>query len=147
MEGSLPREVIAAAVDAAAAGPAALRSLATAVASDPGALAAGAPPLVGRLVSELIARWSVLSVPACVICGRTGRPLTRTSQGGTCPPCAHRAAAAECARCHAIKPVAGRTGEGQPICQRCRRHERGHRPCGICGKTASMSGASPRRQP
>jgi len=53
VDGSLPREVIAAAVDAAAAGPAALSSLATAVASDPGALAAGAPPLVGRLVSDL----------------------------------------------------------------------------------------------
>jgi len=135
-DSSLPREVIAAAV----AGPAALRSVAAALAADPGALAAGAPPSVGRLVTELIARGSAtLRVPACIACGREGRQLTRASQSAMCAPCAHRAGAAECARCHAVKPAAGRTSDGQPICERCRRHERGHRLCGICGKTASIA--------
>src|SRR6185437_11880724 len=118
---------------------AALRSLAAALAADPDALGSGAPPCVGRLVSELIARGSALAVPACAACGRTGRPLTRTSLGGMCARCAHRAGAAGCARCHAVKPVAGRTSDGQPICERCRRRERGLRRCGRCGKTAPIA--------
>jgi hypothetical protein len=138
-DGSLQPEVIAAAVDAAAATPAALRSLAAALAADPGALGSGAPPVVGRLVTELIARGSALAVPGCAACGLAGRPLTRTTRGGMCARCAHRAGAAECARCHAVKPVAGRTGEGQPICERCRRWERGLRRCGRCGKTAPIA--------
>ena len=92
VDGSLPWEVVAAAVDAVAAGPTVLRSLAAALAADPGALGSGAPPAVGRLVTELIGRGSGgLRVPACVACGRAGLPLTRTSQGGMCAPCAHRA--------------------------------------------------------
>jgi len=139
-DSSLARQEIAAAVDAAVVGPAALRSVAAALAADPGALATGAPPSVGRLVTELIARGSAsLRVPACIACGRAGRPLTRASQGAMCGPCAHRAGAAECARCHVVKPVAGRASDGQPICERCRRHERGHRLCGICGKTGSIA--------
>ena len=138
-DSSLSREQIAAAVDAAVAGPAALRAVAGALAADPGALAAGAPPSVGRLAAELIARGSSLRPPACIACGQAGLPLTLASQGAMCPRCAHRAGAAECARCHVVKPVAGRAGDGQPICERCRRHERGHRVCGICGKTASIA--------
>jgi hypothetical protein len=138
-DSSLSREQIAAAVDAAVAGPAALRTVVGALAADPGALAAGAPPSVGRLVAELIARGSSLRPPACIACGQAGRQLTLASQGAMCLRCAHRAGAAECARCHVVKPVAGRAGDGQPICERCRRHERGHRVCGICGKTASIA--------
>jgi hypothetical protein len=104
---SLQPEVIAAAVDAATATPAALRSLATALAADTQALRRGAPPVVGQLVTELIARGSALPAPACAACGRTGCPLTRTTRGGWCAGCAPRAGAAECARCHAVKPVAG----------------------------------------
>jgi hypothetical protein len=138
-DASLQPEVIAAAVDAATATPAALRSLAAALAADPGALGSGAPPVVGRLVTELIARGLALPGPACAACGQTGRALTRTTRGGMCARCAHRAGAAECVRCHVVKPVAGRTGEGQPICERCRRWERGLRRCGRCGKTAPIA--------
>jgi len=134
-DASLQPEVIAAAVDVVAATPAALRSLA----ADPGALRSGAPPVVGQLVAELIARGSVLPAPACAVCGRTGSPLTRTSHGGMCARCARRAGAAECARCRVVKPVAGRTGEGQPICERCRRWERGLRRCGRCGKARPIA--------
>jgi hypothetical protein len=127
-------------VATAAAGPAALRSLAAALAADPDALAHGAPPVVGRLVVELIARGSTaLDVPACARCGRTGRPLTATGDGGMCPRCAARRNPAACARCGIVKPVAGRAGDGQPICERCRRRERGWRRCGACGKTASIA--------
>ena len=72
-ETSLPAGQAAAAVDAVAASHGALRSLAHALADDPGALTRGAPPVVGRLVIELIARGSTaLTVPACTACGRTG---------------------------------------------------------------------------
>jgi hypothetical protein len=137
---SLPAGQAAAAADAVAASPAALRTLAHALAGDPGALARGAPPVVGRLVSELIARGSAtLTVPACTACGRTGRPLNRTSAGPICARCAHRVRAAECARCHVVKPAAGRTDDGEPICERCRRRERDSRTCGKCGKIAPIT--------
>ena len=68
---SLPRAVIEAAVDAVAPGGQALRQLADALAADPAALAAGAPPVAGRLAAELIARGSAtLAIPACTVCGR-----------------------------------------------------------------------------
>jgi hypothetical protein len=80
---SLPRPVIAAAVDAVAPAGQALRHLAAALAADAGALSRGAPPVAGRLAAELIARGSTtLAILACTVCGRTGKPLTRTPGGG-----------------------------------------------------------------
>jgi hypothetical protein len=77
-EASLPRPVIEAAVDAAAPADHALWHLEQALAGDPGALILGAPPVVGALTAELIARGSVtLTVPPCAACGRTGKPLFR----------------------------------------------------------------------
>ncbi|MDQ1308550.1 MAG: hypothetical protein QG671_4385 [Actinomycetota bacterium] len=138
-EPSLPVQQIAEAVDVVADHFARLRSLAAALDAHPDALAVGAPPIVGRLVEELIACGSsVLRTPACAGCGVVGRPLTRTDLGGMCGPCAHRHNTRVCARCGIDKPVAGRTGDGQPICERCRRHTRGHRQCGICGKTTTI---------
>ena len=139
VERSLPLESVAAAVDVVADHFARLRSLAAALDAHPDALAVGAPPIVGRLVTELIARGSTsLQAPSCVGCGVVARPLTRTSVGGMCQPCAHRHNTTVCSRCGMDKPVAGRTGDGQPICENCRRHIRGHRRCGICGKTTTI---------
>ena len=39
-----------------------------------------------RLAAELIARGSVLAVPACARCSQDGRPLFRTPGGGMCRP-------------------------------------------------------------
>jgi len=139
---SLAPAQVAAAVDAAAGTGQALRSLAAALAGRAArdVLADGAPPGVGRLVTELIARGSAeFTAPACKSCGTTGRPLTRSSSGGVCPRCRNRLLAVACGRCGGVKPVAGRTGAGEPACERCRRHERGHRPCGTCGKTAPIA--------
>ncbi len=137
---SLPRAQVASALDAVATHPAVLRSLAAALEADPDALAHGAPPVVGRLVTELIGRGATgLPVPACVVCGRVGRPLTRTDSGGMCQRCAARRNPLPCARCGIVKPVAGRTAQMQPICERCRRGERGRRACGRCGKVASIA--------
>ena len=85
---SLTAGQIAAAVDAVAGHGAALRSLAQALSAGQAAdvLARGAPPAVGRLVTELIARGStVLAAPACATCGRTGQPLTRSRAGRGLP--------------------------------------------------------------
>ena len=139
---SLAPGQVAAAVDAAAGNGQALRSLAAALAGRPArdVLADGAPPVAGRLVAELISRGSaVFTAPACKSCGATGRPLTRSSGGGVCSRCRNRLLAAACVRCGTVKPVACRTDGGQPVCERCRRHERGHRPCGTCGKTAPIA--------
>jgi hypothetical protein len=140
VETSLPQPVIAAAVEAVTATSLALSRLTAALHADPAALARGAPPLVGRLVLELVAAGStVLRAPACVACAKTGTPLTATDTGGMCSRCRHRHTAAACARCGQVKPVAGRTDTGQPWCETCRRRERGHRPCGTCGATASIA--------
>lgn len=122
-EPTVSRAQVAAAVDAAARNYAGLRYLATALAADRDALAHGAPPVVGRLVTELIARGSTaLTVPACAVCGRTGRPLSATETGGLCQRCAARRAPLACVRCGIVKPVAGRTADGQPdICVNCYR--------------------------
>ena len=136
---SLPAGEAAAAVDAVITSTAVLRELAGALAADPDMLRHGAPPVAGRLAAELIARGSTLTRPACARCGRTGMPLYRTPGGGMCKACTARQHTAECARCGEVKAVAGRDAAGQPICERCRRRTRGHRHCGICGKTASIA--------
>jgi integrase len=135
----VPRRVIADAVDTVVADrPATLRTLAAGLTAHPGALALGAPPTVGRLATELIARGAVLAVPTCAVCARTDRPLNMTEAGAMCQRCAARRDPRPCARCRVTKPVAAVTADGQPMCERCRRHERGHRPCGICGTTTSI---------
>jgi len=140
VEVSLSEQDVVAAVDAVATHHAVWRSLAAALASDPDALARGAPRVVGRLVTELISRGSTTwAPPRCVVCDRTGRALTVTSSGGMCLRCARRAHSAACVRCGVVKPVASRTGEGQPTCERCRRWERARRECGKCGKIASIA--------
>jgi hypothetical protein len=139
-DASLPASEAAAAVDAVAAGPAVLRELTMALAAHPGMLQHGAPPVAGRLTAELIARGSAtLTMPACARCGRAGIPLYRTPGGGMCKPCTARQITAACAHCGAVKPVVARDASGQRICERCRRHDRGHRQCGICGQTASIT--------
>ena len=139
-ETSLPRPVIEAAVAAVAPSGQALSQLAAALAADPDALARGAPPAAGRLAAELIARGSAtFTLPACVACGRAGKPLFRSDAGGVCQRCRARQLATSCTSCGKVKPVAGRRADGQPVCEVCRRHERGHRLCGVCGKTASIA--------
>ena len=138
---SLPREAVAAAVDAAAPTGRAMSCLAAALAADPGALASGAPPTAGRLAAELIARGSgTLRVPACAVCGRAGKPLFRGDGGGVCQRCRAWQLAAACAVCGKVKPVCGRGASGQPVCEVCRRRGPArHRPCGACGKTAPVA--------
>jgi hypothetical protein len=139
-EPSLHPEQVAAAFDAAVANSAALRSLTAALADDPDALRIGAPPVAGRLAAELVARGSATFVlPACVRCGRDDRPLGRSGQGGVCARCRHRQLATACAHCGVVKPVAGRTATGEPICEACRRRDRGQRACGVCAKTAPIA--------
>ena len=119
------RPVITAAVDAVITSPQALRDVSAALAADPRALAHGAPPVVGRLVTELMARGSAtLAEPACVRCGWTGRPLTATGSGGMCGRCRHRELAEECAACGKVRPVAWHDEAGRA----------GARPAGSAGR-------------
>ena len=137
---SLPRAVIEAAIETVAPAGMALHQLAAALAADPGALSRGAPPMAGRLAAELIARGSAaLTAPACVICGRSGRPLFRGDGGGVCQRCRAWQLAAACSACGKVKPVAGRGADGQPVCEVSRRHKQGHRPCGMCGTSAPIA--------
>ena len=138
---SLPREVVAVAVDAAAPTGRAMSCLAAALAADPGVLTSGAPPTAGRLAAELIARGSgTLRVPACAVCGRAGKPLFRGDGGGVCQRCRAWQLPAACGVCGKVKPVCGRGASGQPVCEVCRRRGPApHRACGTCGKTAPVA--------
>ena len=94
---------VTAAVDAIATNPAIWRSLAAALRANPGALGTGAPAVVGRVVTELIARGAtVLNAPVCVVCGRGGRALTVTGDGGMCKRCAARRNPAPCGGCQMV---------------------------------------------
>lgn len=134
---TLPTAVVLAAVAAVTTSPAAASKLAAALEADPNALHTGAPPTVGRLVEELRARGAELPEPACAACGRTGRPLTRSTAGGVCSRCRHRQLAATCSRCGVIKPVGGRDAEHRPVCARCA--DRPQRACGRCGRTRRIA--------
>jgi hypothetical protein len=68
VETSLSTQDVVAAVDAVATNHAVWRSLAAALESDPDALAHGAPPAVGRLVTELIVRGST-ALERAEMCG------------------------------------------------------------------------------
>jgi hypothetical protein len=142
-EGSLPRPVIEAAIEAVAPAGQALRQLALALAADPGALAKGTPPVAGKLAAELIARGSsAVTVPACAACGRTGKPLTRGDDGaGVCQRCRSWQRAVACASCGKVRPRAGKDATGQDICEVCcRKHDpKRRRTCGRCGKTSPVS--------
>jgi hypothetical protein len=142
-DGSLPRAVIEAAVEAVAPSGQALRQLALALAADPGALSRGAPPVAGKLAAELAARGSAtIAVPSCAACGRTGRPLFRGDGGtGVCQRCRAWQLASPCATCGNIKPAAGYDEGGKTVCEVCRRRDDPgrHRECGTCGKTAPVA--------
>ncbi|WP_300606709.1 hypothetical protein [Trebonia sp.] len=142
-EGSLPRPVVEAAVEAVAPAGQALRQLALALAADPGALARGTPPVAGKLAAELIARGSsAVTVPACAVCGRTGKPLTRGDDGaGVCQRCRSWQRAVACASCGKVRPRAGRDATGQDTCEVCsRKHDpERRRTCGRCGKTSPVA--------
>ena len=139
-EPSLPSGTVTVAFHATITTSRAVGVLADALAADPSVLHTGAPPVVGRLVVELVTRGSTtFTMPSCHICARTGRPLTVTDQGGMCRRCVHRRGATACTHCHQIKPVAAHNEDGQPMCERCRRHRRGHRRCGLCHTTAAIA--------
>lgn len=126
----LSAEQISGAVEATVTGPAVLRDLAAALADGPGALRAGAPVVVGRLVAELRARGSQLPEPRCAACGRTSRPLVRSGGKGVCPRCRSYELAEACAACGERRPVISRGPDGSPRCWRC--SGRPHRRCGTC---------------
>lgn len=133
----LPAAVVAAAVDTVITHPAVAHTLAAAMAADPAVLSVGAPPGVGLLVAELRAAGSCLPEPACTRCGRTGRPLTRSSAGGVCARCRRRQLAEACTRCGVVKPVAGRDEAGRPVCARC--GDQPQRQCGRCGRVRRIA--------
>ena len=129
---TLDRDLIVQAIEAVVTSVAALRDLHAALAGGPEALIAGAPAVVGRLVTELVARGSELPLPACSICTSSARPLIRSGTTGVCPRCRSYQLAAACAGCGQVRRVYGRNAEGAPMCWACA--ERPERHCGVCGE-------------
>jgi len=123
---------VSSAIDAVATNARALSVLARALEPGPGALFAGAPPVLGKLVAELRSRGSSLPEPTCARCGRAHRELTASELGGLCPPCRRHHTAVACARCGVVKPVAGRGPAGEALCAVCA--PRPKRTCSGCGR-------------
>jgi hypothetical protein len=76
-----------------------------------------------------------VTVPVCVICGRSDRPLEcRTSEGRCCNWCKHSTKFRTCAWCGLETVVATRRPEG-PICRRCYSTDTGlFEDCAACGR-------------
>lgn len=133
----LPPSSVAAAVQAALTSPAVARTLAGALATDPDALTAGAPPVVARLVLALREQGCALAEPDCAGCGATGKALTRSGAGGLCRVCLDHARATACTRCGQVKLVRGRDEARRPLCGVCA--DRPRRTCGRCGRTRRIA--------
>lgn len=138
---------VTAAVAAVAGHPAALRSLAVALAADPTALAIGAPPMIGQLVEVLQTQGPTsLPTPHCARCQRQGMKLTRSSAlGAVCGRCRRRELAEACVRCGVVKPIAGRDSDRRPVCARCA--DRPERECGRCGRIRRIARRAHADQP
>ena len=134
---TLDGDLITQAIEAVVTSPAALRDLHAALAGGPWALIAGAPPVVGRLVTELVARGSRLALPACSICASSARPLIRSGGVGVCPRCRSHQLAVACAGCGRLRRVYGRNAEGASLCWACAK--RPERTCGICGRIGAVA--------
>lgn len=133
----LSRDDIDGAINAVATNPSALWVLARALEGSHDPLVSGAPPLVGRLVTELRARGSVLEEPRCTVCGRAHLKLTASGAGALCPRCRHRELATACSACGVVKPVGGRGSQGEALCARCAPRPR--RVCSVCGRTRPIA--------
>jgi hypothetical protein len=144
-DSDLPPASVAAAVEAVLTSPAVARTLAAALRADPGALTAGAPPVVGALVAALREHGCALAEPACAHCGATGKPLTRFGTGGLCRRCLDHARATACARCGQVRLVRGQDEEHRPLCGVCA--DRPRRTCGRCGRTRRIAARTRDGQP
>ncbi len=128
---------VSAALDATITSPAVSRDLVVALAAGPDVVRAGAPPVVARLVGELRARGSVLPVPACAICGRSGLELIRSGTVGLCGRCRSHERAEACSTCGRKRVVVGRAGGGGALCFACA--PRPARVCGRCGRVGPIA--------
>lgn len=96
------------------------------------------PVVLVRLLRQLEADGLGAGVtqPACAMCGRTDRALSRlTDHGRCCGWCVARTERRPCARCGQSGHIVRRTSEG-PICRRCYRADPAlfWQQCGSCGQ-------------
>lgn len=77
----------------------------------------------------------VVTLPVCVVCGRTGRLPSRTKEGDRCCTyCYTRLNPQPCARCAVVRPIAARRPEGG-ICRSCQATDAHYlRQCADCGR-------------
>lgn len=129
----LPSEQIAEAVAATITSPAVARDLAAALSTGPEILAAGAPQVIARLVAELRGRGALLPAPACAICKRSNRPLTRVGTTGLCGRCRAHQLAKPCSSCGRVRVVVHRGEGGVPLCFSC-----APRPMRVCSRCQQM---------
>lgn len=90
---------------------------------------------LSRLLQLVAAAGYTVTVPACVLCGRTDRPLEcRTPEGRCCNWCKHRTKQHTCAWCQQQAVVAAGRPEG-PICRRCYSKDPAlFEDCAACGR-------------
>lgn len=118
LEPGLSRGHITEVVAGLAGGRAKRRRLAQALVARPAILADGrspAPEAIGKLLTALRAAGAVnVSAPLCATCDKPMRAFQRRGQDWYCG--AHGSAAAQCAVCGKVRPIAGRDRQHQPRC-------------------------------
>ena len=152
LEPVLSSEVVLEALGQAAARPDGRRRIARAVVDRPGLLtgqgARAEFPGVLRFISALVKAGAVVVVePPCPRCGRRKQLSALVDGLRLCAGCVKNARALRCGRCGAVRSLARRNDNGQPICQNCwRRDPRSWKPCAKCGncrRVAAITGAGP----
>lgn len=144
LEPALPPAQVAAAIQGAAATPAACRRLAWALEAEPGLLTgagASGPPAVGRLIAELgRAGATRVIAPVCPRCGRAVRLAQVDGGQRICAACSQRLRATPCAGCGAVRPPATRDADGRPRCSRCQQADPANLElCAGCGRRRPVS--------
>ena len=94
-----------------------------------------APPIVFRLIDELLSLGAPVIRPRCASCGRNDQRLPHWLDGARiCPACYLSHHAEPCSGCGATAPVQRRLDDGKPLCRRCAEPYRKLVTCAACGR-------------
>ncbi|HTX00561.1 MAG TPA: hypothetical protein VMD59_17405, partial [Acidimicrobiales bacterium] len=139
------RDVVAAAIEKAAASPTAKRRLAWAIEDNPFLLSGEASHAPLRAVLRLIealhqSGLTAVVLPSCGRCGRTVRIDKPLDGVRVCRSCIAKSRIEACSCCRAEREPAARDGDGRPICSDCLIADPANlERCVNCGRRRSVS--------
>jgi len=94
-----------------------------------------APPIVIRLIDELLVLGASVTRPRCASCGRDDQRLPHWVDGARiCPACYLSHHTEPCSGCGTTATVQRRLDDGKPLCPRCAAPYRTLVTCDVCGR-------------